>query len=316
MPQITGQVTSYDVKGKPRDLMDIIFDISPTDTPFLTMCKKSSAKQTNHEWTTDELLPPGNNAHIDGSETQTFEGSDVEELNNKTQILKKAVQVSGTAQAVDQAGVSNQYRYQLAQRMKEIKKDLEFALLSNKVENAANKTTPRVMRGLPATLLTNVDLGGGGAVATDVDPAVAGSLRPLTEDMLKTVIRLCYEAGGNIDTIMAAPLVRSQISTLLRGADNRTDNIKNKEVTATVEVYVSDYGNVKIIPNRVQAGVPYSKAAAFMLDPEYWAVAYLRGFEEEKLAKTGDSEKGQIVCEATLEYRQPKSSGMVADIEV
>lgn len=315
MPQVSGQVTSYDLTGKPRDLMDIIFDISPTDTPFLTMCKRSKATQTLHEWTTDELFPPGENAIVEGAETTVFEGGNVREMNNKTQILKKAIQVSGTGQVVKQAGLSNQYRYQMAQRMKEIKKDLEFALLSNKVAAAGSKTVARVMRGAPTFIAKNADLGSGGAVGSESTPAAAGTARPLTETMLKGMIRQCYEAGGNIDQIMAAPLVRSKISEILRADANRTDNIEKNKVSATVEVYVSDYGNLKIVPNRVQASVPYTRNAVLLLDPEYWACAYLRGFSEEKLAKTGDSEKGQIICEATLEARQPDASGMVADID-
>jgi hypothetical protein len=294
--------------------MEIIFDISPTDTPFLTMCKRTKASQTLHEWTTDELAAPAANAWVESSETTDFAGSNVTEMNNRTQILKKAVMVSRTAQAVKEVGLSNQYRYQLAQRMKEIKKDLEFALLSNQIENVASKTTARTMRGLPAFITKNVSLGAGGAVATATVEATAGDPRLLEEDMLRDVIRQSYESGGNIDRIMAAPLIRSQVSKLLRSESNRTDNIKNTEVTATVEVYVSDYGNIKIVPNRVQANVPYSQNAVYLLDPQYWAVAYLTGFREEKLAKTGDSEKGHIVCEVTLEARQPDASGMIADL--
>lgn len=314
MAKVIGQVTAYDVKGTPRDLMHIITEISPTDTPFLTMCKESDATQTLHEWTTDELAAPNDNAHVDGADTTDFVGSSVTEMSNKTQILKKAVQVSGTAQSVAQEGVKDQYRYQLAQRLKEIKKDLERALLSNKTEAPGNKTTARVMRGLPAFLNKNVGLGAGGAAPNAASAAVAGASRALTEEMIREVVRKCYEAGGNVDLIMAAPKVRSQISGLLRGATNRTDNIKDSEVRATVEVYISDYGNIKIVPNRVQATVPYAQNAVFLLDPEYWAVAYLRKFCEEELAKTGDSRKGHIVCEATLEARQPDSSGMIADV--
>jgi hypothetical protein len=315
MPQVTGQVTSYDVMGKPRDLMGVIFEISPTDTPFLTMCKRTTATQTLHEWTTDELAPPAQNAQVDGSETTSFQGSTVTELNNRTQILRKAVQVSGTAQAIKEVGLSNQYRYQLAQRMKEIKKDLEFALLSNQVESAASKTTARLMRGLPCWFSSDHSLrGNGGAAATTSAPCTAGTQRALTEDMIKTIIRVVYEDGGNVDRLMAAPVIRTQMSTLLRSDGNRTDNIEKNKVRATVEVYVSDYGNVQLVPNRVQAVVNYSKNAIFALDPDFWACSFLRGFREEQLAKTGDSMKGHIIVEATLEARNSDSSGMIADI--
>ncbi len=82
-----------------------------------------------------------------------------------------------------------------------------------------------------------------------------------------------------------------------------------------VDVFVSDFGAVRLIPNRVQTGVTYSKDAAFVIDPEYWKVAYLRGFREETLSKTGDSMKGFINVEATLQASNPASSGVIADLD-
>ena len=118
MATVTGQLKDASIVGKPRDLMGMIFNIAPTDTPFLTLCGKTEASQTLHEWQTDDLAAPGENSRVEGAETTVFQASVTEELNNKTQILSKAVNVSGTAQAVDQAGVDDQYNYQMALRMK------------------------------------------------------------------------------------------------------------------------------------------------------------------------------------------------------
>jgi rhodanese-related sulfurtransferase len=306
--------------GKPRDLENIIFNIAPTDTPFLTICRSGgggpAATQTLHEWTTDTLAAPADNAQVEGSDTTAFEGSAVTEMHNQTQILRKAVQVSGTAQSVKQAGVSNQWNYQVGLRMKEIKKDLERALLSNRIEAAGNKTTARNMRGAPCFITTNVNLGDGGAVATNAAACTAGTIRELTEDMLKDVLLLCYEAGGNPTLFMASPANRAKISTLLMTPDNRTANVDDKRATATINVYVSDWGNIKIVPNRVMTGIPYTETCIFAIDTEYWRAPALqgRGFKDERLAKTGDSIKGHIIGEYTLVARQPDSSGMIADI--
>lgn len=315
MATVTGQLKDASIVGKPRDLMGMIFDIAPTDTPFLSMCGKSSASQTLHEWQTDDLAAPGENSRVEGAETTVFQASMTEELNNKTQILSKAVNVSGTAQAVDQAGVDDQYARQLARRTKELKKDLEYALMQNKLARADNGTNGRLMTGLPCWLKTSVDLGDGGAVATDSAVATEGTLRVPTEAMLKQVLADIYTEGGNPETVMMAPDIRVTMSEILNGGATRMENVDKQKVTATIDVYVSDFGTVKLVPNRVQANVPYSQNCAFVLDPDYWKVAYLRGFKEEKLAKTGDSDKSHILVECTLEARQPKSSGMIADLK-
>lgn len=319
MATISGQLKDSQIKGKPRDLMDLIFDVAPTDTPFLTMCGKSSASQTLHEWQTDTLADPGENSALEGAEVTTFQASNTTELSNKTQILTKAINVSGTAQAVDQAGVGKQYNYQLARRMKELKKDLEYALLQNKLERTDNGTSQgRLMRGLPTWFQTNYSVGAGSGKAAipGSAPCVAGTARVPDEDTLKGVLTKIYESGGDPDRIMMAPAIRVKMSEVLNGGATRMENVDKKKATAVIDVYVSDFGTLKLMPNRVQAKEAYSKTCAFILDPQYWKVAYLRGFREERLAHTGDNMKGHIVVECTLEARNDASSGMIADLAV
>lgn len=314
MATVSGALKDSDIKGKPRDLMDVIFDISPTDTPFLTMCGKAKASQTLHEWQTDKLRQPAANKKAEGNVITDFTESNATELQNRTQILEVAIKVTGTAQAVKQAGLSNQYNYQMAQRTKEIKKDLEFALLSNQIE-ASGET--RQMRGLPCWLTNtdNISLGASGAAATSAKAATAGTARNTAESLIVPVLTGIYNNGGNPNTLMAAPNIRVKLSEVLTGGATKYKETKEKKVTATVDVYVSDFGDLKIIPNRVQAFETYSKTVAYILDPQYWKVAYLRGFKEQKLAVTGDLMSGFINVECTLEARNPDSSGMVADLQ-
>ena len=314
MATVSGQVKDANVNGKPRDLSKLIFDVSPTDTPFLTMCGRTTASQTLHEWQTDALTAPGSNAQKEGIDVTTFAGSNTTELSNKTQILMKAVNVSGTAQAVVQNGVTKQYTHQMALRMKEIKKDLEFALLSNQLA-ASESTSGRQMTGLPCWLKTNFAGGTSGTAATSSTACTAGTTRIPTEAMLKALLTSIYNAGGNPNTIMMAPDIRVKMSEVLTGGSTKMEKAEMKKATAVIDVYVSDFGSLKLVPNRVQAYVTYSKACAFVLDPEYWKVAYLRPFQEQRLAVTGDSEKGFIVAEATLEARNEASSGMLADLK-
>ena len=316
MATVSGMLKDAVMNGKPRDISEEIFSVAPTDTPFLTMCGRTGASQALHEWQTDDLALPGENERLEGADTSEFNTSTSTELSNRTQILMKAVSVSGTAQAAHQAGVEDQYSYQMALRSKELKKDVEYALLHNKLSRAESGAQARLMTGLPCWFGSdgNVSLGEGGTAASASAPAKAGTLRAPTEAGLKDLLMRVYSAGGNPDRIMMAPDVRVKMSEVLTGGATRMEHAEDKTVHAVIDVYVSDFGTLKLVPNRVQAFEPYAKNCAFVLDPEYWKVAYLRGFTEEKLAKTGDSMKGHILVECTLEARQPKSSGMYADL--
>lgn len=316
MATVSGMLKESAVSGKPRDITDEIFSVAPTDTPFLTLCGRTEASQALHEWQTDELVLPGENERLEGAETTEFTASTSTELNNRTQILMKAINVSGTAQAVRQAGVESQYNYQMALRSKELKKDVEYALLHNKLSRAESGSQARLMTGLPCWFTEggNLRLGEGGKAASATSAAVAGTLREPSEAELKALLMDIYSAGGNPDCIMMSPEIRVKMSEVLTGGATRMEKADEKTVHAVIDVYVSDFGTLKLVPNRVQAYEPYAKNCAFVLDPEYWKVAYLRGFTEEKLAKTGDSMKGHIIVECTLEARQPKSSGMYADL--
>lgn len=316
MATVSGQLKDASVKGKPRDLMDMIFNVAPTDTPFLTMCGKSTASQTLHEWQTDTLASPAENSALEGADTTVFSESYTTELSNKTQILKKAINVSGTAQAVKQAGVSKQYAYQMALRTKELKKDVEYALLQNKVSRADNGSNEgRLMTGLPCWMQTNYAGGASGAKATTAAACTAGTTRVPTESMLKALLTDIYNAGGNPDRIMMAPDIRVKMSEVLSGGATKIEKAERKNATAVIDVYVSDFGSLKLVPNRVQAFETFSKTCAFVLDPQYWKVAYLRGFREERLAVTGDSLKGHVLVECTLEARNDASSGVLADLK-
>ena len=312
---VSGQLKDASIKGKPRDLMDMIFNVAPTDTPFLTMCGKSTASQTLHEWQTDTLASPAENSVLEGADTTVFSERPTTELSNKTQILKKATTLSGTAQAVKQAGVSRQYAYQMALRTKELKKDVEYALLHNKLARADNGTNGRLMTGLPCWMQTNYAAGASGAKATSSAACTAGTTRLPTEAMLKALLTDIYNAGGNPDRIMMAPDIRVKMSEVLTGGGTKMEKAETKKATAVIDVYVSDFGSLKLVPNRVQAYETFSKTCAFVLDPQYWKVAYLRGFREERLAVTGDSLKGHVLVECTLEARNDASSGVLADLK-
>lgn len=317
MGTVSGILKDASIVGKPRDLMDVIFNVAPTDTPFLSMCGKTKCTQTLHEWQTDTLASPASNSTLEGADVSSFSESYTTELSNKTQILTKAISVSGTAQAIKQAGVSKQYSYQMALRSKELKKDLEFALLSNQNYRSDDGSNARLMAGLPMWFTSaNTDIAADGTLPViGTSAAVAGTARVPTEAIVEGLLTKVYENGGDCDRIMMSPEIRVKMSSVLGSSHTKMENVEKKKSTAVIDVYVSNFGSLKLVPNRVQAGVTYSKDCAFILDPQYWKVAYLRGFQEKSLAETGDSKKGQLLVECTLEARNALSSGMIGDLK-
>lgn len=318
---IAGQLKTYPMAGLPRDLSDVITQITPEDTPFFTACGAGrKATQTMHEWTEDALNDPGTNARLEGEDVTEFEASVVSELFNITQIFRKAVNVSGTADAIKQAGVRKQYNYQVAQRSKEFKRDMEYALLSNVVEQRTTSAVARRLRGAAAWIRTNWYGGSGGAASTASTTsttgvaAVAGTKRALTHDMIAEAMEKAYTQGGNPKLLMAAPSVRRKTTTVLKTVNVQDEQAKQARVTDTVRVYESDFGEVRIVPNRVQAFVPYTKDCLLILDMEYWKTSFLRSVSERQLAVTGDSTRGMIIGELTLEARAEAASAMIADI--
>ena len=203
----------------------------------------------------------------------------------------------------------------MALRTKELTKDVEYALLQNKLARADNGTNGRLMTGLPCWMQTNYAAGTSGAKATSSAACTAGTTRLPTEAMLKALLTDIYNAGGNPDRIMMAPDIRVKMSEVLTGGGTKMEKAETKKATAVIDVYVSDFGALKLVPNRVQAYETFSKTCAFVLDPQYWKVAYLRGFREERLAVTGDSLKGHVLVECTLEARNDASSGVLADLK-
>lgn len=317
MPVNNTQATSYNVTGKYRDLLNKLYYLDPRATPFLTsIAGKSNAKGTLHEWVTDVIRPGAANAQVEGRDYTSFTSQTATEKSNKTQILDQPVMVSKTSEALDTVEKNSGIAHQLTMAYKGLMKDIEFALLGNTVDTAGSSSTARTMRGLSAWMTTNVDLGDGGAVATASAAATAGTARPVTREMLEAMMVNVYEAGGNPGILMASPTIISAVSAVL-WPDGSTSYalVENATLRTKVATWVSQFGTVQLIPNIVQASVPYAQNCIFILDKEYWAVSYLRAFDKRRLADNGDNIKGVVVAECTLEARQEASSGMIADID-
>ena len=284
----------------------VIYRITPTVTPFLSMASKGKASNTLHEWQTQDLAAAASNAQAEGDDATAKTVTPTVRLTNRTQIATKTVIVSGTQQAVNPAGRKDELGYQVSMAALELKRDMELGLTQNQVL----ATAPRSSRGLVGWIVDNTSIGVGTTLAsyTGNTGTTDGTLRPLTEAMLKSVLQLVFTAGGDPDTIMMGPSAKQTFSTFT-GNSTRMDKGEDQKVYAAIDVYVSDFGELKAVPNRFQR-----TRDVFIIQSDKAAVSYLRPFTTVELAKTGDSEKRELIVEYTLEMRAPKAHGSIFDI--
>ncbi len=313
---------TFSAVGIREDLSNIIYNISPTETPFLSGCGRETADNTFFEWQTDLLATAAANRSLEGNDPESLAVAEPTRVGNYTQISVKAVQTSGTAEAVDFAGRRSSQAYQLAKRAKEMKRDMEKMLMDNVARNAGAAGTARVTAGLPAWIAANYHTLGGAPSPPGLGSASDGNgtntatdatdVGTLTEAGMKTVIAECFDNGGTPDTILVDSGNKQVISALTQTVSElRTaaDKAAPASVVAAVDVYVSDFGTFKIIPDRFQRA-----RDCWFIDFDFWAVAYLRPFRTETLAKTGDSIKQMLVAEYGLMSKNQKSSGFLADV--
>jgi hypothetical protein len=220
-------------------------------------------------------------------------------------------------QAVDKAGRKSEKAYQLAKASSEIKRDMETSVLSNQIAANGNSTTARKLGGLQAWLATNGDFGTNGVAGSlGTTARVNGTNRTFTEDILKTVIREVFTSGGNAKVLMVNPAHKQLVSGFAGIAAQRFMAPANTPTTivAAADVYLSDYGSVSVVPNRMMSSTNSCDETAFVLDPDMAAIAYLRPFQTNELAVTGDNESTQLLCEYTLEVKNEAAHGIAADL--
>jgi hypothetical protein len=318
------KVTTYDASNAIReDLANIIYDISPVDTPFMSNIGRDTASNTYYEWQTDILASAGANAAIEGADAGNASFDATVRVANYTQISTKVVSVSNTADAVNTAGMRTVMAYEQAKKAKELKRDMEYILLSNQAGAAGSGTsTARNTAGLPAWLQTNVQANGAtkgtmsGANGNGYPNAAWTNLSTstdvaFTEAMLKTAQQQAWAQGGNPSILMVGPYNKTVVSAFAGLAQQRVtyNNAKPLKIIATADVYLGDFGEVAIVPNRFQP-----ENFAFVLDPEYASVSYLRPFRVIDIAPTGDAVKKELVVEYGLRVKNEKAHAIVANL--
>ena len=311
----TNTYSRYGAIGVREDLADVIYDISPTDTPIMSSIGKSRATQTLHEWQTDVLAAATfGNALIEGDDATSASLTPTTRVGNFTQIVGKTVQISGTLEAVDKAGRKSEKAYQLAKASAEIKRDIENIITANQAKsNGTINTGARKMGALLSYITSNVNKGSAGTnpVGDGSDARGDTTTRTFEESMLKDVAQQIFEDGGTPKLLVVPPGLKATVSAFAGVAQQRyVTGAEPTTIVAAAGAYLSDFGLISIVPDRFMRS-----RDALMLDPEYAALAYLRPFQTNDLAKTGDSEKTQILAELTLEVRNEKAHGGIFDIK-
>ena len=320
---------TYGAIGIREDLSNIIYNISPMDTPFLNGCGRGAADNTLFEWQTDELTAAAMNTQVEGWDYASTAASEPRRLTNYTQISATQVQSSGTAEAVDFAGRKSTQAYQLAKRAKEMKRDMEFMLLMGTVKDAGGAAAARFTGGFPTWVGTNVigttpiiaastglglvNNGAAGYPDGTTTSLTGGADTAITLAMINSVISRIWDLGGSPDTILCKSDVKQTISSGTVGGSVVADLFKDvgssdKPATAVnaIDVLVTDFGTFKVVPDRF---LPDGNCD--ILDFDLWSVDYLRPFRTETLAKSGHSVTQLLLAEYGLRAKNGSGSGQV-----
>jgi hypothetical protein len=289
--------TLYDEVGVKEDVSDIITNISPTKTPFLSTLKTEKVHQKRHDWQEDALDAAASNAAVEGADATEIAPVATVLRSNYTQILTKTIKVSGSADAGLAHGRAKESAYQMSKKMLEVKRDLEYALIATNANfTAGTSSVARVM----ATAFFMIDAGN----------VTAGGAAPLTETMILNNLQQLYTVGGEASILQVKPS-DAKIIAAFTGASGRSRYFGGNATTVTnnVKVYETPFDDVRVVMNRFQLAT-----AALLYDPSYWRLLVFRNWFREVLAKTGDSMKQMVIGEFSLAHKNFKASGSITGI--
>ncbi len=311
MPQPTNTFATNDQVGIREDLADKISMITPAETPFWNMVGSVKVTSTLHEHQTDSLAAAANNAVIEGDDVTPSAATPTTRLNNVPQLSHKHVRVSSRARAVTTAGRADELTYQMeVKRAVELRRDVETACLLNKPKVTGDDSTAPEAAGVPAWITTNTDFGASGADPTGdgTNARTDGTQRAFKESQVKNVMLQCFNSGGFPDVMMMGGFNRQIASGFSDGKVVQQQASVDK-LKSTFKVYESDYGTLKLIPNRFQRA-----RDSLILEMDKWKKGLLQDFHSFDLAKTGHSEARVVALEWTIECTNEAASGIVADL--
>ena len=287
--------------------------IAPYDTPCYSTFRKVDAIAPVVHWQTDELAAAATNAVAEGAVAGTQDQSTPGIALNYTQLFEKTASVSSTAQATEWHGRANEMDYQVMKRGREMKRDIEFALVgSANVAVAGDVGTPREL-GSAETLMA----------AGNIDADSAGTTN-MTEPQVLGVHQAIYNVGGDPNWLLVTPALSAVVANFAyidptggSVASARSREIENgNKLVNVVEIYQSPYGTMTVVTDKflagaVGAGGTEIASSALLLETDRWAIPTLQPMQVEDLAKTGHSDKKLVSCELSLLHESPDASGAV-----
>ncbi len=330
----TNAYVTFSSVGIREDLEDMIYDISPTETPIMSAIARLKATQKTHEWQIDKLAAASaTNSVIEGDDPTADAASPTNRLKNYTQLMDKVVVISSTNEASNQAGRESEMAYQMAKRSKELKRDVEAAIGQNNAGTLGSSASAALMASLEswlaysgtqaATIQTanGTSVGEGSAQTTPgfttangvpvTAPTDSTSTGSLSEAVFKGCIANAWEQGGDPRLIIAGPRVKAAIASKFTGIATRYRSVGQgqADIIGGADLYVSDFGEHKLVPSRF-----VRSTTLFGIDPDYLGIAYLQSFKDVPLAKTGHSEKRMLSVECTLVVKNPFAHFKIGDI--
>lgn len=321
MAQPTNTFDTYDAVGNREDLQDKIYMVSPEKTPVMSAGRRFKATAKFHEWQRDSLATPNkDNAVIEGDERSGTALTPTERVGNYAQLFDKVAVVTSSQRKSNSAGRSDEMKYQIAMKaIPELKRDIEAMLTSNNAAVAGNSSTARKSGGIGTMIYTNTSHGAGGSTATHSSGApttapTAGTARAFAEAQLKAVMQSIYTNSGEMPSMVSlTPSHKAGFSAFTGIAQNRRETGKKQAVIiGGADVYVSDFGDLTIVPNYVQA--TSSPNTVLILNPEHYGVAFFQDFKTEPLAKTGHTDKEMVSAEVIAVVTSQTAQGKVADL--
>lgn len=316
MAIVTNTFTSHDGVGIRESLADVIANISPEEVPFQSNVGSENVANTYFEWQTDSLAATSTTGVIDGDDVSSFDStSATTRVGNYTHIRRRTTIVADNFSALDTAGRNDELSYQIAKRGKELKRDIEAVLTANNAQVAGNSSTARETGGLGAWIASNANAGTGGSLATGngTTARTDGTQRDFTETMLKDAMQQAFVSGGQPSILMVGPHNKTVVSGFAGIAAQRYQAPSDAPTTiiGAADVYLSDFGTLNVVANRFSP-----ERTAYLLDPEYASVCYLRPIQNVELSKTGDAEKSMVIAEFGLKVTNEAAHAVVADLNV
>lgn len=307
----SNSLQTYQSTNNAEDVTDIVMNISPVDTPFLTMAKKTTAEATYTQWPIESLSAvDGANANIEGDDASIDASTTPTLVGNYCQLMDKTASVTTTQEAIKKYGVSKEMAKQMAKKSKELKRDMETILLANQARVVGAAATAQKMRSMGSWLTTNVSRGASGANGSATTAATDGTQRNFTEALFRGIIVTAITNADELPSVvLAGPANRANLSSQLSGNSTRFYELADGQLNASISVYRSDYGPLKLVMDRFQR-----ERDMWLVNPAYAGVRTLEPLQTQDLAVTGLTKKKQLWVNMCLEVSNEAAHAVLADL--